>query len=292
MTLESATPLDGKVILVTGGTEGIGKAAARAFARAGATLVLVGRNREKTDKVVAELKEETGNAKVESILGDLAAMSDIRAVATAFKARHDRLDVLVNNAGGVFMERKLTADGLEHTFALNHLGYFLLTHELRDVLAKTPGARVVSTSSGAHSPSKLSDIDEAAHRAKGYSGWMAYSDSKLANILFTRELARRLDGTGVAVSCFHPGFVQSGFGMNNRGLVRGLIKIGASLFARDVDKGAETLVWLATSPDAAGAKGEYYHDLKARKTSRRGQDDELARRLWTYSEELCGIASA
>ncbi len=290
MTTSTETRLDGKLFLITGGTEGIGKAAATDFARRGATVVLVGRNPEKTARVVAELKAASGNAKIESILGDLSRLADIRAVAAAFKARFDRLDVLVNNAGAVFTERKLTADGIEQTFALNHLSYFLLTHELRDVLEKTPGARVVSTSSGAHQMGRLASLDEVARREKSYGGFPAYGDSKLANILFTRELARRLDGTGVVANCFHPGYVASGFGQNNRGATAFFIKITAPIFGRTTEQGAATLVWLATSPDAAKVSGEYFFNARVARTSKFAKDDNLAKSLWAFSEKICGIA--
>lgn len=290
MATENENRLDGKVFLVTGGTEGIGKAAATTFARRGATVVLVGRNAEKTARVAAEMKAASGNERVEVLLGDLSKMADIRAVAAAFKARWDRLDVLMNNAGGVFFEREITADGLERTFALNHISYFLLTHELLDVIKKTPGARVVSTSSGAHEMGRLADLDEVAKRAKSYAGWTAYGDSKLANVLFTRELSSRLQGTGVVANCVHPGFVRSAFGLHNGGFWGTLIGLSARLFARTVDKGVETLVWLATSPDAGKTSGEYFFDLRVTRTAKRARDEALQKSLWAYSEKVCGIA--
>jgi NAD(P)-dependent dehydrogenase (short-subunit alcohol dehydrogenase family) len=213
--------LEGKVFLVTGATEGIGKAAALEFARRGAALTIVGRNPEKSERVKAELEAAAGGP-VELLLGDLSKLADIRAVALAFKAKHDRLDVLVNNAGGVFNKRALSADGFEMTFALNHLGYFLLTRELLGLLEKTPGARVVSTSSGAHAMGKI-DFDDIAKRPSGKAGFSVYGASKLANILFTRELSRRLSGSGAVANCLHPGFVQTGFGLNNGGLMAGAI---------------------------------------------------------------------
>jgi retinol dehydrogenase-12 len=277
--------IEGKTFLVTGGTEGIGKAAALEFARQGAKLVLIGRNPEKTDRVARELEKAGKGEPVETIHADLSKVSEMRAAAKKFLATHDRLDVLVNNAGAVFFDHQLSSDGYEMTFALNHLAYFVLTRELLDVLGKTPGARVISTSSGAHASGKI-DLENIAKRPKGKAGFGAYCDSKLANILFTRELSARLADKGVAVSCFHPGFVQTGFGKNNQGFLASMIGVGASLFARTPEKGAETLIWLATSPDAAKPGGEYYFDRKVTRTKPLGNDLELAKRLWAYSEAL------
>jgi NAD(P)-dependent dehydrogenase (short-subunit alcohol dehydrogenase family) len=281
--------LEGKVFLLTGATEGIGKAAGRVFAERGATLVLTARNREKGERLVAEWRTATGNERIELLVGDLSKLADVRAVAAAFRARHDRLDALMNNAGALFTSHQLTADGFEMTFALNHLSYFLLTHELLDVLKRTEGARVINTSSAAHRSGKL-DLDTVERRPSKKVGFPTYCDSKLANILFTRVLARRLSGTGVTANCFHPGFVQTGFGLNNRGWMAAAIKVSSSLFARTPEKGAETLIWLATSPDAARHSGEYFHDRAIAKTSPLAQDDKLAEGLWALSEKLCGLS--
>src|SRR5713101_5966218 len=196
--------LAGKVFLVTGATEGIGKAACRTFAERGATLVVTARNREKGERVVAEWKGATGNDRIELLLGDLSKLDDVRAVARAFRAKHDRLHVLVNNAGALFVKYQLSAEGFEMTFALNHLSYFLLTHELLSVLHPSEGARIINTSSHAHRSGRI-DLETIARRPSKKAGFRAYSDSKLANILFTRELARRLPEGGVTVNCFHPG---------------------------------------------------------------------------------------
>jgi NAD(P)-dependent dehydrogenase (short-subunit alcohol dehydrogenase family) len=276
--------LEGKVILVTGATEGIGKAAAMNFAKRGATLVLVGRSREKSERVVAELKAESGNDKIELLLGDMSRMADVRTVADAFRAKHDRLDVLVNNAGGLFMEHQLSADGFEMTFALNHVAYFVLTTRLLDILQKTPGARVVSTSSAAHHVGKI-DLDTITKR-KGKAGFTAYGDSKLANILFTRELAHRLAPSGGTANAIHPGYVRTGFGLNNSGRFVEFSRLVAKYLGRTPEKGAETIVWLATSPEAAKFNGEYFYDMKVARTSKRAKDDALAKRLWELSEKL------
>jgi NAD(P)-dependent dehydrogenase (short-subunit alcohol dehydrogenase family) len=287
MTL-AVKELDGKVFLLTGATEGIGKAAGKVFAERGATLVVTARNREKGEGVVAEWKSATGNDRIELIVADLSKLGDVRAVAAAFRDKHDRLDVLVNNAGALFTAYQQTVDGFEMTFALNHLSYFLLTHELLDLLERTEGARVVNTSSGAHQRGQL-DLDTVARRASRKVGFPAYCDSKLANVLFTRVLARRVAGTGVTVNCFHPGFVRTGFGQNNHDFMGAMINVSSWLFARSPEKGAETLVWLATSPDAARYSGQYFHDCAVARTAPRAHDDALADGLWALSENLCGL---
>ncbi|HTN90751.1 MAG TPA: SDR family oxidoreductase [Sorangium sp.] len=283
-----AKDLEGKVFLVTGATEGIGKAAALEFARRGATLVLVGRSQEKSERVVSELAAASGNDRIELLLGDLSRLADVRAVADAFRAKHDRLDVLVNNAGAYFNECRLSADGIEMTFALNHVAYFLLTTRLLDLLQKTPGARVISTSSGGHRVGKV-DLATIAKR-DGRAGMRAYSDSKLANVLFTRELARRLAGSGATANCYHPGFVHTGFSRGFLGksgpVTTWLVERAGRLLARSPEKGAETLVWLATSPEAATFNGEYFYDRKVATVSKLAQDDALARGLWKLSEQL------
>ena len=283
---EMTSSLQGKVFLVTGATEGIGKAAALEFARQGATLALVGRSREKGEKVVAELKAASGNEHIELLLAELSRQAEIRALAATFRARYERLDVLVNNAGALFTEYQRSADGIELTFAVNHLSYFLLTTLLLDLLQETPGARVVSTSSGAHRAGKL-NLEDMAERRKKEAGFAAYGDSKLANILFTRELARRLASSGATANCLHPGFVRTGFALNNQGFIRGAVKVASYLFARKPEKGAETLVWLATNSEAASFNGQYFHDKKVASLSPRAQDDTLARELWELSERLC-----
>lgn len=283
-----ARPLEGKSILLTGATEGIGKAAAVELARRGASLTIVGRNPEKTERVAREL-EDAGGARPEVLLGDLSRLADIRAVAAAFRQKHDRLDVLANNAGGLYQTHQLSADGFEMTFALNHLSYFLLTRELLELLRKTPGARIVSTSSHAHFRGKP-DVEDWARRPSGRAGFDVYGATKLANILFTRELSRRLQGTGVTANCFHPGFVATGFGMNNGPIARFVIGAAMALVARTPEKGAETLVYLAASPDCAAVTGEYWMDCKTARRSRHAMDDALAARLWSLSEEACGAS--
>ncbi len=275
--------LEGKVFLVTGATEGLGKAAAIAFARRGARIAIVARSPEKGARVAAELRAAGGE--VEVCLADLSSLADVRRVADDFAAHHDRLDVLVNNAGAIFLDHALSADGIERTFALNHVGHFALTTRLIGLIAKTKGARVVSTSSLAHRTGELR-LPYAVTRDDGRAGFGAYADSKLANVLFTSELALRLGGAGVATSCFHPGYVRSGFGLNNGRVASYFLAIGGALFARTPEKGAETLIWLAASPEAASADGGYYVDCKLASTSARATDARLRADLWRVSEEL------
>jgi NAD(P)-dependent dehydrogenase (short-subunit alcohol dehydrogenase family) len=270
-----------KTILLTGATEGIGKCAAGHLAKQG-TLVIVGRNAEKTRRVASEVGAQ------DSIVADLSTLDGMRAAAAEFRSRHDRLDVLANNAGGIFMDYTETKDGIEQTFALNHLSYYHLTGLLRDLLVATPGARVVSTSSGAHFRASW-DPDGLVRRPSRRAGWAAYGDSKLANILFTRELGRRLAGTGVTANCYHPGWVSTGFAKNNGGIWEMGASILAPLLARTPEQGADTLVWLATSPEPAGTTGEYWHDRKPGTRTAKARSDELARGLWALSEQVCGV---
>ncbi len=279
-----AKDLAGKVFLITGGTEGIGKAASKEIASRGATIALIGRNKEKTDGV-AETLRAAGAERVETIIADMSKIAAVRDAAKRFKEHFDRLDVLINNAGAVFLTRQFSPDGYEMTFALNHLAYFVLTNEVLDLLKKTPGSRVVSTSSGAHAGGRI-DFDDIAKCPSGRTGFQAYCDSKLANILFTRELAHKLDGSKTTANCYHPGFVESGFGKNNTGFLASAISVTASLFARTPEKGAETLVWLATSPDAGSTSGEYFMDKRVKKTKAIANDRALATKLWKFTEEL------
>ena len=256
--------LQGIVFLVTGATEGIGKAAAREFAKRRAEVVLVARNKEKGKRVVAELKKATGNNDISLLVADMSSIADIKRVAAEFRASHTKLDVLVNNAGALFSKYKLSKDGLEMTFALNHMGYFGLTYSLLDLLKSTKGARVVSTSSLGHKIGKF-ELGRIAKREPGHAGWPAYGESKYANILFTRELARRLQGSGVTANCWNPGFVNSGFGLDNGGFLKLAFSVVSPIFAKTPEKGADTLIWLATSPEAASYTGEYFSDRKVRR---------------------------
>lgn len=276
--------LEGRFVLVTGATDGVGRAAAVEFAARGATLTIVGRDGAKTEKTVEALRRETGNAAVEGVIGDLSVISGMRAVAAEFRARGNRLDILVNNAGALFQRYVITPDGLEKTFALNHLAYFVVTTELLDLLQNTPGARVVNTASSAHKFGRI-DLEQVATR-NGAAGFRAYCDSKLANVIFTRELARRLAPRGVTANCLHPKFVRGRFFAETTGLWTAARSPLAAPFSRTPVEAADTLVWLATSPEAASYNGEYFVDRAVTAVSRAARDAGLASKLWTLSERL------
>lgn len=279
-----------KIILVTGATDGIGKAAATEFARRGAQLTLIGRNRQKTEQLVAELKASTGNDSIDPIICDLSRMADVERAAEQFKAKHDRIDVLVNNAGATFKAPVSGPDGFELTFALNHLAYFQLTTSLLDLIRKTSGARVVSTSSGMQARGSL-DLQKTPTFLDG-PGWRAYATSKLANILFTKELQRRLEGTTAIANCFEPGSVRTQFGGfgSDMGFLMNLVYALAKPFSKTPEQGADSLIWLATSPEASSLKGEYVSNRRPATPSRQALDPKLAADLWTLSEKLCAEA--
>lgn len=279
--------LEGRTVLVTGGTAGIGRQAAIELARKGARVVIVGRNPEKTDRVRDELRGLSGNDKVESLLADLSKMDDVRRLAAEYTEKYASLDVLLNNAGAVNLTREVTVDGFERTFATNHLAYFLLANLLLPALQKRPGARVVNVASAAHQMGRV-DFDDL-QRARSYEGWSVYGASKLMNILFTREMARRLGAQGPTVNCLHPGFVASEF--LSKGGIWKLLKPVGYLFAVSEEKGAETSVYLASSPDVAGVTGKYFSKCREAKPSRAAQDDAVAKRLWEESARLAGLAS-
>ncbi|AGC48090.1 short-chain dehydrogenase/reductase [Myxococcus stipitatus DSM 14675] len=281
-----------KVVLITGATDGIGKAAATELARRGATLTIVGRNKQKTEQVLAELKSTSGNPHLDLLLCDLSRMADVQRAAEEFKARHERLDVLVNNAGATFKKPTMGPDGFELTFALNHLAYFQLTTSLLDLLRKTPGARVVSTSSSMQARGRL-DLAKTPTSLAG-SGPGAYATSKLANVLFTQELQRRLEGTTAIANCFEPGTVRTQFGGfgSDQGFLLNLVYTLAKPFSSTPEQGADSLIWLATAPEAASLKGEYVSKRRAVRPQKQARDSKLAAYLWTLSEQLCARAVA
>ena len=279
-----------RVCLLTGATLGIGRAAAEALVPMGMELVLVARDRARLESLAAELRRRTPGARVEVLAGDLSRMPEVRRIAREFRATHPRLDVLANNAGALFARREETSEGLERTLALNHLAYFVLTEELLPVLTASAPSRIVNVSSDAHVGMRL-DLDDLNYTRGRYRPFVAYGRSKLMNILFTRELARRLEGTRVSANAMHPGFVRSGFGQNNPGFLGKFIKLG-QVFARTPERGAQTLVYLATSPEVEGVSGKYFHDEAESRTSGAAKDMEVARRLWDVSVRLAGPAVA
>ena len=269
------------VVVITGATRGIGRAAAIELARQGAEVALVGREPERVRTVGQEVRVAGGGGAVDEHVADLSLMSEVRALAERLRERHEHIDVLANNVGAIFASRRQTSEGLERTFALNHLGPFLLTHLLRDHLG---GGRVVTTASGAHHSGLLDLGDLQSERS--YAAWRAYGTSKLCNILFTRELAKR--APELHATCFHPGVVRTGFGKNDNGVTRIVTTLSAP-FLRSPEHGARSLVWLATSAAAAGLTGVYVQDEKVVEPSLQAQDDTLAQGLWERSAELAGL---
>ncbi len=270
---------------MTGATAGIGLETARGVARQGATVVVVGRSPDKCRTVVEDIRQRTGNTNVSFLVADLSVLAEIRRLAGDIAARFPRLHVLVNNVGGLFLNGQVSADGIEMTLALNHLGPYLLTRLLCPMLRASAPARIVNVSSVAHLGAKLDCADLR------FAGWKGYRRSKLANILFTYELARRLDGTGVTANALSPGLVASNFGLNNRGafpLVRPLWNWAAV----SPERGARTSVYLATSPDVEGVSATYFTRCKPRRSSTASRDRATAAELWRVSASLTGLPDA
>jgi NAD(P)-dependent dehydrogenase (short-subunit alcohol dehydrogenase family) len=283
------TTMEGKVCLVTGATSGIGLVAARELARLGARVVLVGRNPVKCASVIEQIQRQTASAKVEALHADLSALQQVRTLAQQFGERYSRLDVLVNNAGAIWMQRQHTVDGLEMTVAVNHLAYFLLTNLLLDVLKVSAPARIINVSSAAHRRAAL-DFDDLMGE-RHYNGWRAYCRSKLMNLLFTFELARRLEGTRVTVNALHPGWVSTGFAGNN-GWKGWILQTAAKCFAISSEEGARTIIYLATAPEVASISGRYFVREQVAPPSPASCDLEATRRLWQVSAELTHLAPA
>ena len=278
--------MGGKVILITGGTSGIGKAAATALAGMGATVVITGRNEERGKRALQEIREESGNDGVELILADLTVQDEVRRLAEELRERHNQLEVLVNNAGLVLSERTETPDGIETQLAINHLAPFLLTNLLLDLLKESAPSRIVTVSSDAHRWAKI-DLDDLQSR-KRYRGMQVYGKTKLANIMFTYELAERLEGTEVTANCMHPGGVNTNFGNNQGGPMNLLFRLFKP-FMRSPEQGADTLIYLASSPEVEGMTGKYLADRKVKAASDAAYDETTRKRLWEASEELTGL---
>jgi len=276
----------GKVVVVTGATSGIGEVAARRLAGMGARIVLVARDKARGEAALAGLRSGGAGNSHSIHYGDLSRISEMKRVAQEISAAQPRIDVLINNAGAMFGSRQLTEDNLERTFAINHMAYFVITQGLRERLLASAPARIVNTASAAHQGAKL-DFDDlqAAH---GFSPMRAYGRSKLCNILFTRELARRLSGKGVTANCLHPGFVATRFGDGSGGILSGVVRV-AKLFAISPQQGAQTIVYLASAPEVANVSGGYYYKCLPAQPTTEARNDEDAKRLWMESATIAAI---
>ena len=281
--------MQGKICLITGGTNGIGKSTAQALAGMGATVVITGRNAAKTARVVEEIRAASGNQQVDSLLADLSSQQEVRRLASEFKQKYGRLHVLINNAGAAFMQRQLSVDGIEMTFALNHLAYFLLTNLLLDTLKASAPARIINVSSGAHTSGKIEFDNLQGERTYGFG---TYPNAKLATILYTVELARRLEGTGVTVNALHPGLTATGFGKNNGRVMSALVSLFAPLVMRSPAKGAGTSIHLASSPGVEGVTGKYFYNSQITPAAAQAADHAVARKLWDVSAEMVHLSEA
>jgi len=276
----------GKTVVITGGTSGIGEVAAEALAQIGARIILVARSKSRAEATLARLRRSGPGAAHSVYFADLTRLAEMKRVAAEIANREPPIDVLINNAGALFGTRRLTEDGLEHTFALNHMSYFVVTEGLRERLLASGAARIVNTASAAHQGATL-DFDDL-QSAKSFRAMRAYSCSKLCNILFTRELARRLHGTGVTVNCLHPGFVATRFADESGGLISHLAWL-AKFFAISPAEGAQTIIYLASSPEVANVTGKYFYKCRPTNPSAPALDDRAALALWQRSAALAGM---
>jgi NAD(P)-dependent dehydrogenase (short-subunit alcohol dehydrogenase family) len=275
-----------KVVVITGATSGIGRIAAEKLAGQGARIVMVARDRGRTEETLARLREAGPGTEHRVHYGDLSLIADVKKVGAEIATAEPRIDVLVNNAGNMFGRRLPTPEGLERTFALNHMSYFVLTHCLREQLVAAAPSRIVNTASNAHMRATLDFAD--LQTRNGYLPTLAYGRSKLCNILFTRELARRLAGTGITANCLHPGFVATNFGQRDAGLFGWGLRL-AMLFAARPEPGADTVVHLASSPAVGNISGRYFYNSREIPPSSAAQDDAVAARLWLESEKIAGL---
>lgn len=282
--------LSGKNCIVTGATSGIGEETALALAASGARVGILCRSPEKGERTLARIRRETGNDAVELFRADLSSQAEVRAVAGEILASFEQIHLLVNNAGIVNLRFSETVDGIETVFAVNHLAYFLLTHLLLDRIRASAPARIVNVASDAHKFVGEFNFDDPQSREQ-FKSMRVYGYSKLANILYTRELARRLEGTGVTVNAVHPGAVATGLGTNNGKISQMFTKI-VGVFFKSPEQGSATSLHVATAPELEGKSGLYFAKSREAKLSRGARDDEAARRLWTLSEELTGLASS
>jgi retinol dehydrogenase 12 len=275
--------MQGKVVVITGATSGIGEVAAENLARMGARIVMIARNPQRAEASLSRLRQIGPGVDHRFHLADLSKLADMKRVAAEIATAEPKIDVLINNAGAMFTHRQVSADGFEMTFATNHLSYFVVTDGLLKPLQAAGRARIINTASEAHRGAQI-DFDDLQF-SKDYSGFTAYRRSKLCNILFTKELASRVKGTGITTNSLHPGFVATGFGDNNRGLAAYLFRF-AKVFAISPEKGAETIVFLATSNEVVNTTGLYFQKCRLATPSTEAQSQEAARRLWIETEKL------
>jgi NAD(P)-dependent dehydrogenase (short-subunit alcohol dehydrogenase family) len=280
--------MDGKICIVTGATSGIGYYTALEIAKMGASVMVVGRNQAKCENTVEQIRSESNSQSVEYLLADLSSQAQIREIARQFLDRHDRLDVLINNAGGAFLFRKLSVDGIEMTFATNHLAYFLFTLLLMGALKSSPSARIINVSSGAHHGGQLDFNDLQSKRF--YNVATAYGKSKLANVLFTYELARRLAGTKITANALTPGMVATDIWKKVHPWLTPLIYPLIERFGMTPPEGAQTSIYLATSPEVEGVTGKYFVDKHPVSTSPESYDSEAAKKLWQASLDLVSLS--
>jgi Dehydrogenases with different specificities (related to short-chain alcohol dehydrogenases) len=278
--------MENRTCIITGANSGIGKVTATSLAQQGAILVMVCRSKEKGLIVLNRIKEKTRNPHIELIMADFSSQKDIRRAANEIKAHYPVIDVLINNAGAINDQRTETIDGYETTFATNHLGYFLFTNLLLDNLKAAPKARIVNVASEAQRMGKINFDD--LQTKNGYTPMKAYSQSKLANIIFTFELAKRLKGTNITANCLHPGVVNTNFGKELKGFTGILFKL-LSPFMRNADKGAETSIWLTTAPELEGISGKYYSNKKEIKSQPASYDAGIQKKLWEISEQMTNV---
>jgi len=283
-----ALPMADKVVLITGGTGGIGKATAIGLARMGARVGITGRDLARTERAAADIRNASGSVAVDTFAADLTSQSELRRLALAVLDAYPRLDVVINNVGGFWAHRHLTSDGLERTFALNHLAAFLLTNLLLDRLKASAPARVVTVSSGAQSMGRIAFDD--LQGARKYSGQRAYNQSKLANVMFTNELARRVAGTGVTANCLHPGVVRTNFGAEDQARLFAIVSPVVLPFLKTPAQGAETSIYLASSPNVDGISGQFFINRKPKAANKAAYDTNVAARLWAISAELVNMA--
>ena len=281
--------MDGKTVLITGGTGGIGKAAAIRLASMGARVGVTGRDGARGEEAAAEIRGASGNPAVDLFVADMSSQAEVRHLAADVLAAYPRIDVLLNNVGGFWSHRHVTADGLEHTFALNHLAPFLLTSLLSDRLIASAPARVVTVSSGAQGMGRI-DFDDLMGERK-YSGQRAYNQSKLANVMFTYELARRFEGTGVTATVLHPGMTNTAFSAEDPSRVFAPLVVVLRPFMKSPERGADTPVYLASSPDVEGVSGRYFANQAAKKSNAASYDAGVTGRLWQVSADLVAFST-